>query len=165
MAETALKGNKVTTNGELPSVGSPAKDFVLVAEDLSEKKLADFSGKKKLLNILPSLDTGVCATSTRKFNEDVGGRDDTAVLIISRDLPFAMKRFCEAEGIKNVISLSDFRGSFAADYGVEMTDGALKGLTARAVVVLDADDKVVYTELVPEITQEPDYKSAIAALG
>ena len=165
MAKITLKGNEISTIGELPSVGSSAKDFSLVAADLSEKNLAAYEGKKKILNIVPSLDTGVCATSTRVFNEKAGSIDDTVVLVISKDLPFAMKRFCETEGIKNVESLSDFRSSFSEDYGVIIADGPLKGLTSRAIVVLNEKNEVIYTEQVPEITQEPDYDKALAAIS
>ncbi len=166
MVKTALQGNSVSLSGDLPAVGSPAPDFTLVAKDLSDKSLADFAGKKKLLNIVPSLDTGVCAASTRRFNEAMAGKADAVALIISADLPFAMDRFCSAEGLANVVSLSMMRShDFARDYGVLITDGPLAGITARAVVVLDAHDRVVYTQLVPEITQEPDYDAALAALG
>jgi len=166
MASITLKGSPINTNGELPSVGSTAPDFKLVDGDLSDKTLADFAGKKKLLNIVPSMDTPVCATSTKKFNDFASGHDDTVMLMISADLPFAMSRFCSAEGADNVTSLSLMRSkAFAKDYGVLIQDGPLAGITARAVVVLDADNKVVYTELVPEIAQEPDYEAAIAALS
>jgi len=166
MAKTALQGNPVTLSGELPTVGSTAPDFTLVDKDLSDKSLADFAGKKKLLNIVPSLDTPVCATSTKKFNEAMAGKTDAVALVISADLPFAMGRFCGAEGIANVISLSMMRShDFARDYGVHIMDGPLAGITARAVVVLDADNTVLYTQLVPEITEEPDYDAALAALG
>ncbi|WP_295387996.1 thiol peroxidase [uncultured Thiodictyon sp.] len=166
MAKTALQGNPVSLYGDLPAVGHPAPDFTLVAKDLSDKTLADFAGKKKLLNIVPSLDTPVCATSTKKFNEAMAGKTDAVALVISADLPFAMGRFCGAEGIDNVVSLSTMRSpSFAQDYGVLITDGPLAGITARAVIVLDAQDQVVYTQLVPEISQEPDYEAALAALG
>ena len=165
MATVTLKGDTVHTNGELPKVGSQAPDFKLVDGDLNDRSLVDYKGKKKLLNIVPSLDTGVCAASTRKFNESLGNRQDVAVLIISADLPFAMQRFCSSENIKNVISLSMMRSrDFASDYGVLITDGPLAGIAARAVVVLDDSDKVVYTQLVPEIAQEPDYDKALAAL-
>lgn len=165
MATVTLKGDTVHTNGELPKVGSQAPDFKLVDGDLNDRSLVDYKGKKKLLNIVPSLDTGVCAASTRKFNKSLGNRQDVAVLIISADLPFAMQRFCSSENIKNVIPLSMMRSrDFASDYGVLITDGPLAGITARAVVVLDDDDKVVYTQLVPEIAQEPDYNKALAAL-
>ena len=166
MAQTALKGTPVNLAGELPAVGSPAPDFKLVAGDLSDVTLADYAGKKKLLNIVPSLDTDVCATSTKKFNEAMAGKSDAVALVISADLPFASARFCSAEGIDNVINLSMMRSrNFGKDYGVLIEDGPLAGVTARAVVVLDADNKVLYTQLVPEITEEPDYDSALAALG
>jgi thiol peroxidase len=166
MAQTALQGNPVNLAGELPALGNPAPDFKLVTGDLADVGLADFAGKKKLLNIVPSLDTGVCATSTKKFNEAMAGKSDAVALVISADLPFASKRFCSTEGIDNVVALSMMRSrNFGKDYGVLIEDGPLAGITARAVVVLDADNKVVYTQLVPEITQEPDYDAALAALG
>ncbi len=166
MAQTALKGAPVKLAGDLPAVGSNAPGFKLVTGDLGDVTLADYAGKKKLLNIVPSLDTPVCATSTKRFNEAMAGKADAVALVISADLPFASARFCEAEGIKNVINLSMMRSrNFGKDYGVLMEDGPLAGITARAIVVLDANDKVVYTELVPEITQEPDYDAALAALG
>jgi len=166
MAQTALKGNPVNLAGDLPAVGSQAPDFKLVAGDLSDKTLADFAGKTILMNIVPSLDTAVCATSTRKFNESFTGRDDAVCLVISADLPFASGRFCSTEGLENVHTLSMMRSrNFGKDYGVLMEDGPLAGITARAVVVVDAAGKVLYTELVPEITQEPDYDAAMAALG
>jgi thiol peroxidase len=166
MAQTALEGNPVSLAGELPAVGSAAPDFRLTRGDLRDVSLADYSGKKKLLNIVPSLDTGVCAKSTKRFNEAMAGRDDAVALVISADLPFASSRFCSAEGITNVVNLSMMRSrSFAKDYGVLIEDGPLAGITARAVVVLDASDRVVYSQLVPEITREPDYDSALAALG
>ena len=166
MAQTALEGNPVNLAGDLPAVGSAAPDLRLTAGDLSDVTLADYAGKKKLLNIVPSLDTGVCAASTRKFNEAMAGRDDAVALVISADLPFASSRFCSAEGITNVVNLSMMRSrNFGKDYGVLIEDGPLAGITARAVVVLDAENKVLYTQLVPEITQEPDYDSALAALG
>jgi len=166
MAKTALEGNPVTLSGDLPAVGSTAPDFKLVAGDLSDVTLATYAGKKKLLNIVPSLDTPVCATSTKKFNEAMAGKSDAVALVISADLPFASGRFCSAEGIENVLNLSMMRSkNFAKDYGVLIEDGPLAGITARAVVVLDADNKVLYTQLVPEITQEPDYDPALAALG
>ena len=166
MAQTALQGNPVQLSGDLPAVGSTAPDFSLTAGDLSDVSLTTYAGKKKLLNIVPSLDTGVCAASTRKFNETMAGRDDAVALVISADLPFASGRFCSAEGITNVINLSMMRSrNFAKDYGVLIVDGPLAGITARAVVVLDADNRVLYSQLVPEITQEPDYAAAMAALG
>jgi thioredoxin-dependent peroxiredoxin len=165
MAKITLKGNAINTNGELPKTGSPAPDFKLTTADLADVSLAAYKGKKKLLNIVPSLDTGVCALSTKKFNEHATKHPDTVILVISADLPFAMSRFCVAENTKNVVSLSMMRDRhFAKDYGVLITDGPLAGITARAVVVLDANNKVVYTELVPEIGQEPNYDKAIAAL-
>jgi thiol peroxidase len=164
MATVTLKGNPIHTSGELPAAGTPAPDFKLTNTDLKDVSLADFKGKKKILNIVPSLDTPTCATSTRKFNESGGKLANTVVLVISADLPFAMKRFCTTEGLQNVVSLSMIRGkAFAKDYGVLLQDGPLAGLTARAVVVLDANDKVVYRELVPEIGQEPNYDAALAA--
>lgn len=166
MAQTALQGNPVQLSGELPAVGSSAPDFSLTAGDLSDVSLATYAGKKKLLNIVPSLDTGVCAASTKKFNDMMAGRADAVALVISADLPFASGRFCGAEGITNVINLSMMRSrNFAKDYGILINDGPLAGITARAVVVLDANNQVVYTQLVPEITQEPDYDAAMAALG
>ncbi len=166
MATITLKGNKITTNGELPKVGSAAPDFKLTDGTLADKSLADFKGKKKLLNIVPSLDTPTCATSTRKFNEHAKAHSDTVMLIISADLPFAMGRFCTGEKLENVAPLSIMRSkNFAKDYGVLIQDGPLAGITARAVVVLDANDKVLYTELVPEIADEPNYAKALAALA
>jgi thiol peroxidase len=165
MGQTALQGNPVKLAGELPSIGSTAPDFKLVDKDLADKSLGNFAGKKKLLNIVPSLDTPVCATSTKRFNEAMASKSDAVALVISADLPFAMGRFCGAEGIDNVVALSMMRSrNFAKDYGVLIEDGPLAGITARAVVVLDANDRVVYTQLVPEITQEPDYDAALAAL-
>ena len=161
----SLKGNAVNTRGELPAKGKAAPSFKLVKTDLSETGPADFKGKKLLLNIFPSLDTGVCATSVRKFNEKAAGMKNTVVLAISKDLPFAMGRFCTTEGINNLVSLSGFRDTdFGKAYGVDMVDGPLAGLYARSVVVIDEHGKVVYYELVPEITQEPDYEKAIKAL-
>jgi thiol peroxidase len=165
MATITLQGNACNTNGELPAIGSTAPDFTLVDAKLNDVHLADYAGKKKLLNIVPSLDTPVCATSTKKFNELVAERDDVVVLVVSADLPFASGRFCGMEGIENVLPLSLMRGkAFAKDYGVLITDGPLAGITARAVVVLDADNRVLYTQLVPEIAEEPDYDAALAAL-
>ena len=163
MANITFKGNSISTNGELPAVGSNAPDFTLVAADLSEKTLADFAGKTKILTINPSYDTGVCQATARAFNQKAAGKDGAVVLAISADLPFAQKRFCGAEGIEGVVTLSSFRSSFSADYGLTMEGGPLKGLTARAVLVIDGDDKVVYSELVPEIVQEPNYDAALAA--
>jgi thioredoxin-dependent peroxiredoxin len=161
-----LQGNPFNTNGSLPAVGSTAPDFNLVTKDLADVSLKTYAGKKKLISIVPSLDTGVCAASTKIFNDRVKGRGDAVVLVASADLPFAQGRFCGAEGIDNVVTLSMMRSrNFAKDYGMLMVDGPLAGITGRAVVVLDANDKVVYTQLVPEITTEPDYDAAIKALG
>ena len=166
MASVTLAGNPINVAGTLPKKGDTAPAFTLTAKDLKEVGLADFAGKRKVLNIVPSLDTPVCATSTRVFNERAAGRSDTVVLTIAADLPFAMARFCGAEGIGNVVTLSTFRNrGFHDAYGVNITDGPLKGLTARAVVVLDANNKVIHAELVPEIKQEPNYDAALAALG
>lgn len=165
MATVTLAGNPIHLAGQFPKAGDSAPAFSLVGADLKDTSLKDFAGKRKVLNIVPSLDTPVCATSTRKFNEQAGSLPNTVVLVISADLPFAMKRFCETEGLKNVVSLSTLRGrDFMQNYGVAIQDGPLAGLTARAVVVLDENDKVAYTELVPEIKQEPDYTAALAAL-
>ena len=165
MATITLKGNEIHTNGDLPAVGSQAPDFKLVDAELGDKTLADYAGKKKLLNIVPSLDTPVCATSTKKFNEAAAGRDNVIMLVISADLPFAMGRFCSVEDIDKVVPLSMMRSrNFAKDYGVLIEDGPLAGITGRAIVIVDENDKVVYTELVPEIGQEPDYDKALAAL-
>ena len=166
MATVTLQGDPIHTNGDLPAVGSQAPEFRLVTTDLKDVNLADYAGKKKLLNIVPSLDTPVCAVSTKRFNEAVKGRNDLVVLVISADLPFASDRFCSAEGIDNVVTLSMMRSrNFAKDYGVLIEDSPLAGITARAVVVLDATDRVTYTELVPEIGQEPDYEAALEALS
>ena len=163
MATITLQGNKINTNGDLPAVGASAPDFKLTNKDLADVSLADFAGKKKLLNIVPSLDTGVCATSTKRFNAEA--RDGTVMIIISADLPFAMNRFCAAENTDKVVTLSMMRSkNFAKDYGVLIQDGPLAGITARAVVVLDENNKVLHSELVPEIGQEPDYDKALAAL-
>lgn len=163
MATITFKGNPVRTSGELPKVGATAPDFKLTGGDLAEVTLASYAGKKKLLNIVPSLDTGICAMSAKKFNEKPVA--NTVMLTISADLPFAQGRFCKAEGVNNVITLSMMRDRhFAKDYGVLMEDGPLAGICARAVVVLDATNKVLYTQLVPEIAQEPDYDKALAAL-
>ncbi len=165
MAKITLRGKPVNTSGELPKVGGKAPDFKLVDGGLKEVSLADLKGKKKLLNIFPSLDTPTCALSTKKFNDYAKNHDDVAMLMISADLPFAMSRFCTAENTKNVTTLSMMRGrNFAKDYGVLIQDGPLAGITARAVVVLDGDDKVLYTELVQELSQEPNYEKALAAL-
>ncbi len=165
MASITLKGNAINTSGDLPAVGSQASDFSLTGTDLADVSLKDYAGKKVVLNIFPSLDTPVCASSVRKFNADAGGKDGVVVLCISRDLPFAHKRFCETEGIKDVVSLSEFRGlRFGKDYGVAIVDGPLASCLARAVIILDESGKVTYTQLVPEIVEEPDYDKALAAL-
>ena len=165
MAKITLQGNPINTNGDLPKTGAKAPDFKLVNKDLADVSLKDFAGKKKLLNIVPSLDTPVCATSTKKFNDFAQGRSDVVMLVISADLPFAMSRFCGMENVDQVVPLSMMRDrNFAKDYGVLITDGPLAGITARAVVVLDANDTVTHVELVPEIAQEPDYDAALAAL-
>ena len=164
MAQITLRGTPVRTNGELPAVGAKAPDFKLTGGDLKDVSLASYQGKRKILNIVPSLDTEVCATSTRKFNQAAGKLPNTVVLVVSADLPFAAKRFCTIEGLQNVVPLSLMRGKgFAKDYGVLLEDGPLAGITARAVVVVDEHDKVVYRQLVPEIGQEPDYDKALAA--
>ncbi|MBB3303616.1 MULTISPECIES: thiol peroxidase [Enterobacterales] len=166
MSQTVhFQGNPVPVAGQFPQVGEQAKPFSLVAKDLADVSLANYAGKRKVLNIFPSIDTGVCAASVRKFNERSGEADNTVVLCISSDLPFAQSRFCGAENVSNVITLSSLRGAeFKENYGVAITDGPLKGLTARAVVVLDENDKVIYSELVNEITEEPNYDAALAAL-
>jgi len=165
MANITFKGNPVHTIGDLPLKGNQAPDFKLVKGDLSETGLSEYKGKYVVLNIFPSLDTGVCAASVRRFNKEAAAMDNTVVLGISADLPFAAGRFCSTEGIENVVTLSSFRDEkFGKDYGLLMTDGPLKGLLARAVVVVGPDGKVIHTELVPEIAQEPDYQSAINSL-
>jgi len=165
MTQITFKGNPINTSGNLPSVGSLAPDFTLTAGDLSNKKLSDYKGKNVVLNIFPSVDTGVCAQSVRTFNEKVSAADNTVVLCISKDLPFALSRFCAAEGLKNVETLSDFKdNAFDDAYGVKMIEGPLAGLLSRAVVVIDSEGKVVYNEQVPEIGQEPDYNNALNAL-
>ena len=165
MTKIAFKGNPVETSGSLPKVGEIAPDFTLVSSDLSEVSLSDFKGKNVVLNIFPSLDTGVCAASVRNFNKKAGSLDNTVVLGISADLPFASGRFCSTEGIENTIALSTYRDqSFAKDYGVLMNDGPLKGLNSRAVVVINPQGEVIYNQMVPEITEEPNYYSAIDAI-
>jgi thiol peroxidase len=165
MASITLGGNPIHTSGELPKIGSKLADFQLVKNDLSITSLADFSGSKLVLNIFPSIDTGTCATSVRKFNESASKLENTKVLCISRDLPFAQKRFCGAEGIDNVVNLSDFKdGSFGKTNGLEIVDSVLAGLHSRAIIVVDASGTVVYTEQVPEIANEPNYEAALAAL-
>ncbi len=165
MAKITLKGNPVNTCGELPAKGSKAPGFRLVKSDLGELTLEELKGKKVILNISPSLDTGICATALRKFNQMAAGMDNTVVLAITKDLPFAMGRFCSTEGITNATTLSGFRDhSFGKEYGVEIVDGGFAGLYARSIVVIDEKGIVTYTEMVPEIAQEPDYNSALAAL-
>jgi len=166
MATVTLRGNPVDVAGTLPARGAKAPDFSLTSGELKDLGLADFAGKRKVLNIVPSLDTPTCAVSTRKFNEEAGKLADTVVLVVSADLPFAAKRFCSVEGLENVVPLSTFRSpSFGSDWGVALSSGPLAGLTARAVVVLDRDDTVLHAQLVPEIAQEPDYEAAKSALA
>lgn len=164
MATTKFKGNPIETSGDLPSVGDKAPAFTLVGTDLSEKSLSDFAGKKKIITINPSIDTGVCQKTARRFNEKIAGKDGAVALYVSADLPFALQRFCSAEGLDDVHPLSTFRSTFAKDYGVEMQDGPLKGLTARAVIVLDENDQVVYSTFTDDIVEEPDYDAVLAAL-
>lgn len=165
MAKITFKGTAVNTQGDLPGVGSSAPDFKLTAGDLSERSLSDFKGKKIVLNIFPSIDTGTCAASVRKFNEKASGLENTVVLCISRDLPFAQGRFCAAENLDNVITLSEYKdNNFSDAYQVRFTDGPLTGLLSRSVVVIDESGKVSYTEQVAETTEEPDYDKALAAL-
>ena len=165
MATTALGGNPVHTIGDLPSVGAPSPSFTLTKGDLSDVTPADLVGKRVVLNIFPSIDTPTCATSVRKFNEIAAGLDNTVVLCVSADLPFAQGRFCGAEGITNVVTASTFRSDFGTAFGLTLADGRLAGLLARSVVVLDEHGTVVHSQLVPEIAQEPDYDAAIAALS
>ena len=165
MAAITLGGNPINTSGELPKIGTPLADFKLVKNDLSIATLADFSGKRAVLNIFPSIDTGTCAASVRKFNETAANLNNTVVLCISRDLPFAQKRFCGAEGIENVVNLSDFQnGSFGKTNGLEITDGVLTGLHSRAVIVIDEKGTILHTEQVQEIADEPNYEAALAVL-
>jgi thiol peroxidase len=165
MASITLGGNPINTSGELPKIGSQLADFKLVKNDLSTASLADFSGQRLVLNIFPSIDTGTCATSVRKFNESASKLENTTVLCISKDLPFAQKRFCGAEGLDNVVNLSDFQeGRFGKSNGLEIIDGPLAYLHSRAVIVTDENGIVIYTEQVPEIANEPNYEAALAAL-
>lgn len=166
MSKITLGGKPTNTIGELPSVGSAAPDFILTnAADMSEVSLKHYAGKNVVMNIFPSVDTGVCAASVRKFNAEASKLNNTVVLCISKDLPFAMKRFCGAEGLNNVVTLSDYRNKgFSKNYGIEITDGAFEALDARAVVVVGTDGKIKHTELVPEIGQEPNYEAAIKAI-
>ena len=165
MASITLGGNPIHTSGELPKVGTQLADFKLIQNDLSVASLSDFAGKKLVLNIFPSIDTGTCAASVKKFNASAGKLENTAVLCISRDLPFAQKRFCGAEGLENVINLSDFNsGEFGKTNGLEIVDGPLAGLHSRALIVVDTNGTVIYTEQVPEIADEPNYDAALAVL-
>ena len=166
MTTVTLGGNPVTVAGKFPSVGENAPDFSLTTKDLNDVNLAAYAGKRKVLNIVPSLDTPTCATSTRKFNEKAGSLPKTVGLVIAADLPFARSRFCSTEGLNNVVTLSTFRGqAFHKNYGVDMTDSVLRGLTARAVVVLDEQNKVLHSELVTEIKEEPNYDAALKVLA
>jgi len=166
MAQITFKGDPVNTAGSLPSVGDKAPDFSVVDTGLGTVKLSDFAGKKVVLNVFPSVDTGVCAMQLKAFSQKLAGKEDVVLLFVSQDLPFAFKRFCGAEAIENAVTTSDFRGgSFAAGYGVKMTDGPLEGLLARATLVLDESHTVTHSELVSEITEEPNYDAAIAALA
>ncbi|WP_046744601.1 thiol peroxidase [Kordia zhangzhouensis] len=165
MATVTLHGTAFKTTGNLPNIGEKAPDFTLTTTDLNTKKLSDYKGSKVIMNIFPSIDTGVCATSVRTFNEEASELDNTKVLCISRDLPFAQSRFCAAEGLKNVETLSDFKdGSFGNTYGVAMTEGPMETLHSRAIVVLDENGTVTYTEHITEIAEEPNYKAALEAL-
>jgi thiol peroxidase len=165
MAVLTLQGNKINTNGELPKVGSNAPDFMLVNSEMEDVSLTNYQGKKKLLSIVPSLDTPVCATSTKKFDKSAKEKLDTVFITISADLPFAVSRFCKTESVSNVITLSMMRSrNFAKDYGVLITDGPLAGITARAIIVLNETNEVIYSELVSEIADEPDYDAALALL-
>ncbi len=166
MAQITFKGSPINTNGDLPAVGSKAPDFCLTKSDLSDVGLADFAGKKKILNIVPSLDTPVCQTSLIQFNEKAASAGNTVILTVSRDLPFAQNRFCEDKGIDQAIAVAEMRNrEFGESFGVEITDGPLAGLLARAVVVIDESDNVTYVELVPEIAKEPNYDAALAAVS
>lgn len=164
MTTISFQGKSLNTSGHLPKVGQKAPDFSLVSGQLKNVSLAKYKGKRKVLSIVPSLDTPTCAASTRIFNQKASGIENTVVLIVSADLPFAQGRFCESEGLKDVIPLSSFRSTFADDYGVKIIDTILAGLTARAIVVLDDSDQVIYTELVGDVANEPDYESALAIL-
>ncbi len=164
MATIKFQGKPLNTSGELPAIGHKAPDFSLVNGKLQNVTLATYAGKKKILSIVPSLDTPTCAASTRIFNQKAASLDNTVVLVISADLPFAQGRFCEVEGLKDVVSLSSFRSTFAEDYGLKIVDTILQGLMTRAIVVIDESDQVIYTELVDEVADEPDYESALTAL-
>ena len=165
MSKVRFKGNAVNTVGDLPEVGTIAPDFALTGSDMSDVSIRDFAGKRMVLNIFPSLDTAVCAASVKRFNQEAAGLDNTVVLCISEDLPFAQSRFCGTEELEDVVTLSSFRyRAFANNYGVRIINGPLDGLMTRAVIVLDENRKVLYTQLVPEITEEPDYEGALKAL-
>lgn len=165
MATVTLKGNKINSKGELPKIGSQAPDFELAAIDLSNKKLSDYKGSKVIMNIFHSIDTGTCAASVRQFNKEVSQLENTKVLCISKDLPFAMTRFCGTEGLENVENLSDFRdGNFGENYNLTYVDGPIRGLLSRSIIILDENGVVRYTEQVSEVVDEPDYKAALAAL-
>jgi len=166
MAQITLKGNPIETSGDLPAVGGKAPDFRLVGGDLADVNLATYAGKRKIISIVPSLDTPVCAVSTRKFHEQAGAIDNTVVLVVSADLPFAQKRFCATEGVEGVVTLSTMRSrAFAKDYGVLINSGPLEGIMSRAMVCVDENDKVVYTEWVEEVADEPNYDAAIGAFA
>lgn len=165
MATTSLRGDPVHTVGDLPAIGTRAPAYTLTGADLSDVSSEDFVGSRVVLNIFPSVDTATCAASVRRFNELASSMTDTVVVCVSADLPYAMRRFCGAEGIENVVTGSVFRSSFGTDYGVTMTDGPMRGLLARSVVVVDAEGSVLHTEVVPDIGTEPDYDAAVAALG
>lgn len=166
MATVTLRGNSIQTTGELPAVGSKAPDFRLVDTGIQQRSLGEFAGKRKVVNIVPSLDTPVCAMQTRRFNEAAASLDNTVVLVVSADLPFAQSRFCETEGIDNLVTLSTVSApEFGEDWGVALAEGPLKGVCARAVVVLDEEDRVIHSQLVPNISDEPDYDQALAALN
>lgn len=164
MADITLHGSTVHTIGSLPEVGSTIKKFTLISKDLKENTNDDFSSKRIIFNIFPSIDTGVCAASARKFNEEASSLENTVVLNVSKDLPFALSRFCAAEGLDQVVNLSDFRGTFGEDFGVTITDSPMQGLLSRAIIVVDENGTVLYTEQVPEIAQEPNYEKALNAL-
>lgn len=164
MSTITFHGDAIQTNGTLPAVGENLKDFTLVAVDLSEKHLADFKGKNIILNIFPSINTGVCAKSVRAFNKAAANLENTVVLCISKDLPFAQSQFCAAEGIENVVMLSDFRSNLGEEYGVQMIEGPLRGLLSRAIIVVNPEGKITYTEQVPEVTDEPNYEAALKAV-
>lgn len=165
MATVTLGGNAFHTSGELPAIGSQATDFELIQNDLSTCKLSDLKGKRLILNIFPSIDTGTCAASVRRFNQIAGSLINTQVICISRDLPFAQKRFCGSEGIDHVATMSDFRsGNFGKNYGIELIDGPLQGLHARSIVVMDENQQIIHTELVPDIANEPNYEAALQIL-